>query len=126
MKALIILTSILLAYSVCMAGNVKGVLMDSGNIFSAVTALFGAAGSIVWLLPRIRKIQESLFRCRSQTERFISKWRPVIEKSMWGDIRSLLISYDELTEEIALLLYKLRMRKAAKALREFIDPNKLQ
>jgi hypothetical protein len=115
--------TILLSFALILLGAVCAFAGD-GNIFGkvktalpAITAVFGFAGGMIALLPKIRKLQRSIEYAKRESLRVKKKYEKIVQDDIRKDIDSVFKAYDAVLERVADICAVLRMKKAERALR---------
>ncbi len=84
------------------------------------TAVFGFAGGVLALMPKIVAVQKAIQKAKDETDRVRKKYKRVLQPDIANDFKRLWKTYDDATERVADLLKVLRMKKAERALRRLL------
>lgn len=105
---------IFLLSSIVFAGESKTQVLGFSikDLISLVTAVIGGGvGTWIFLLPAIRRIRRKFETLLERIRQFYMDYRQ--DPKIIKDLRKILQALDDVTEEIASLLRKFRMKRAA-------------
>lgn len=104
--------------SVVFAAN--GTRMGVKDILPIVTAILGAAGSMVMLFPTVRKVHSSF---DTLVQSMLAWWKKygTSDSQMVQDFREIIRSLDTFTDDVASLLRLFGLHKVAKVLQDLIQ-----
>lgn len=108
---------VLLCAGLVFAGDGPGFVGKMKAAIPVATAIFGFAGGVLALLPKVVKIQKAIHTAKTESLRVKKKYKGLLQNDIQKDYDNLLRSYDEVLERVADLLVVLRMKNAARTLR---------
>jgi hypothetical protein len=112
---------ILLVTTVASAGDGGGGF-SFGKILPAVTGVGGALVGIFAVLPLIFKLKRKVEKAAKVTRNMVEKYRDKIQEGeVKQDFRVVVRAYDDVTEGMADVLGKLKLKKAENWLRDLIN-----
>lgn len=116
-----IVLMILLVTTVASAGDGGGGF-SFGKILPAVTGVGGALVGIFAVLPLIFKLKRKVEKAAKVTRNMVEKYRDKIQEGeVKQDFRVVVRAYDDVTEGMADVLGKLKLKKAENWLRDLIN-----
>jgi hypothetical protein len=80
----------------------------------------GVGGAAIWLLPGLNKLKRDAEKLQLDCERIYTKYKDGLVPTVRHDVDILLQDADNLTEDTADLLGRVRMTKAEKMLRDLV------
>lgn len=116
-----IVLMILLVTTVAFAGDGGGGF-SFGKFFPAVTGIGGALLGVFAVLPLIFKLKRKVEKAAKVTRSMVEKYRDKIQEGeVKQDFRVVVRAYDDVTEGMADVLGKLKLKKAENWLRDLIN-----
>lgn len=117
---LLALYLVLLCAGLAFAGDETRFLGKLKAAIPVATAVFGFAGGVLALVPKINAIRDAIEKAKKESIRVNSKYQGLVQYEIHSDLDRVLKSYDGVLERIADLLGMIRMKKAERTLRNLL------